>query len=276
MGNAGHFESGKVGNMKHVVVTGSTRGFGFGLAEALLERDCTVSISGRTRTSVDLALKELSAGYQAERMMGQPCDVSDFDQIAALWDASKERFGQVDIWINNAGIAHPLMDIQEMTPAQVAAVIETNLLGAIYGSQVALTGMLAQGFGSIYVTSGHGGDGRKQDGLSLYGTSKAGLRYFTDSLMIETKDSPVLVGELRPGMVVTDLLTGQFEYRPEEWENAKRIFNILADRVETVAPWMVDRILENDKHGVSINWYRRGKLAGRFLAAPFRKRDIVG
>lgn len=261
--------------MINVVITGSTRGFGYGLAEAFLARDCTVSISGRTHTSVDEALRALSAGHQAERMMGQPCDVSDFEQIMALWDASKEHFGQVDIWINNAGIAHPLMDIREMSPAQVAGVIETNLLGAIYGSQVALTGMMTQGSGSIYITSGHGGTGRKQDGLSLYGTSKAGLRYFTESLVIETKDTPVLVGELRPGMVVTDLLTDQFEYRPEEWENAKRIFNILADRVETVAPWMADRILENDKHGVTINWYRRGKLFGRFLAAPFHKRNVI-
>ncbi|MGB3712854.1 MAG: SDR family oxidoreductase, partial [Candidatus Promineifilaceae bacterium] len=179
--------------MINVVITGSTRGFGYGLAEAFLDRDCAVSISGRTQTSVDDALRALSAGHRAERMMGRPCDVSDFEQIGALWDASKARFGQIDIWINNAGIAHPLMDIREMSPAQVAAVIETNLLGAIYGSQVALNGMMAQGFGSIYITSGHGGTGRKQDGLSLYGTSKAGLRYFTESLIIETKGSPVLV-----------------------------------------------------------------------------------
>jgi NAD(P)-dependent dehydrogenase (short-subunit alcohol dehydrogenase family) len=261
--------------MLHVVITGSTRGFGYGLAEAFLDRGCSVSISGRSQSSVDQALKSLSVSHQAERIIGQPCDVSDFEQIMELWDASIEHFGQVDIWINNAGIAHPLMDIREMSPSQTAGVIETNLIGAIYGSQVALNGMLAQGSGSIYITSGHGGTGRKQDGLSIYGTSKAGLRYFTDSLIIETKGSPVLVGELRPGMVATDLLTEQFEYRPEEWENAKRIFNILADRVETVAPWMADRILENDRHGVSINWYRRGKLFGRFLAAPFRKRDII-
>lgn len=261
--------------MKNVVITGSTRGFGFGLAEAFLSRECRVTISGRSQTSVDKALDKLSEGFPADRILPCPCDVADIKQIEDLWELARERFGGIDIWINNAGIAHPLMGIQEMAPEQVAGVIGTNLLGAIYGSQVALTGMLDQGYGSIYITSGHGGTGRKQDGLAVYGTSKAGLRYFTESLVIETRDTPVLVGELRPGMVVTDLLTDQFEYRPQEWENAKRIFNILADRVETVAPWMADRILENEKHGASINWYGRGKLFGRFLAAPFRSRDVL-
>jgi hypothetical protein len=75
-------------------------------------------------------------------------------------------------------------------------------------------------------------------------------------------------------MVVTDFLTQQYEERPEDWESAKRIFNILADRVETVTPWLAHKVLANDKTGVRIAWMSRGKTMGRFLAAPFRKRDL--
>jgi hypothetical protein len=75
-------------------------------------------------------------------------------------------------------------------------------------------------------------------------------------------------------MVATDLLTRQYEDRPEDWERDKRIFNILADKVETVAPWLAERMLENDKSGVQISWSSSWKLMGRFLISPFHKRDI--
>jgi DICT domain-containing protein len=83
------------------------------------------------------------------------------------------------------------------------------------------------------------------------------------------------VGALRPGMVLTDLVTGQYEGRPEEeWQDAKRIFNILADRVETVTPWLAQKVLANQRSGVRITWLTRRKVMGRFLAAPFHKRDL--
>jgi hypothetical protein len=78
-------------------------------------------------------------------------------------------------------------------------------------------------------------------------------------------------------MVVTDLLTKQYETRPpEDWERATRIFNILADHVEAVAPWLVDKVLKNEKTGVRFKYLTTPKLVGRFLAAPFRKRDLFG
>jgi len=53
------------------------------------------------------------------------------------------------------------------------------------------------------------------------------------------------------------------------------IMNILADRVETVTPWLARKVLENERHGVRIKWLSTGNLMGRFLAAPFRKRDLL-
>jgi hypothetical protein len=75
-------------------------------------------------------------------------------------------------------------------------------------------------------------------------------------------------------MVITDFITSQYKDRPEDWDRAKRIFNIIADRVETVAPWLVDRILENKKHGAQISWASRGRMIFRFLTAPILKRDL--
>lgn len=260
--------------MKTVVITGSTRGIGYGLADAFLELDCAVTVSGRTPDGVKKAAERLCAKYDAERVFGHPCDVTDSQKVQALWDVAQDYWGQIDIWINNAGTAHPQMSFWEHPPEQIRSVVHTNLVGAMYGAEVALRGMQKQGFGYLYNMEGLGSDGRKVEGLTLYGSTKHGLRYLTDALASEVEGTQVKVGALRPGMVVTDMLTEQYKGRPEEWERAKRIFNIMADRVETVAPWLAQQVLTNEKNGARIRWLTRRKTIGRFLVAPFRKRDL--
>ncbi len=260
--------------METIVITGSTRGIGFGLADAFLELGCAVTVSGRTPEAVNKAVEELSAKHAAASVFGHPCDVTRFEQVQALWSASTQRWGHIDIWINNAGVGHPQMAFWEHSPDQVTTVIDTNLIGAMHGAQVAIPAMLVQGFGRLYNMEGLGSDGRKVEGLTLYGTSKHGLRYLTDALAQEVQDTPVKVGALSPGMVITDLITQQYAGRPEDWERAKRIFNILADRVETVTPWLAQQVLHNKKNGARIKWLTRRKIIGRFLASPFQRRDL--
>ena len=260
--------------MKNVVITGSTRGIGFGMADSFLDRGCSVIISGRTEVNVERATETLRQNHPAELMFGYPCDVRDPGQLEALWREVKSRYGQVDIWINNAGISGPQQMIKESSAAQAKETVDTNLLGVIYGSQVALRGMMQQGYGSIYNMEGMGSDGRMHAGLILYGMSKYGVSYFTRGLIKETTGGPLIVGSLRPGMVITDFITSQYKDRPGDWDRAKRIFNIIADRVETVTPWLVDRILENKKHGAQISWASRGKMIFRFLTAPIMKRNL--
>jgi NAD(P)-dependent dehydrogenase (short-subunit alcohol dehydrogenase family) len=238
--------------MKIVVITGSTRGIGYGLADAFLGYGCAVTISGRTKTSLGGALSRLSTNHEADRILGQPCDVTRIEQVQALWDAAVNHFGKIDIWINN------------------------NLLGAMYGSQVALRGMLDQGFGGLYNMEGLGSDGRRVEGMTLYSTTKYGLHYLTDALVAETRGTPVLVGALSPGMVITEMLTREEVRSEEDWDTTKRIFNVLADRVEDVAPWLARQVLDNDRTGVRIKWLTRSKIVTRFLTAPFRKRDLFG
>ena len=262
--------------MKIVVITGSTRGIGYGLAEAFLAQGCAVTISGRRRAAVEPVVARLSVKYAPERVLGCACDVTDYAQVEALWTAAKAHFGQIDIWINNAGVAHPVSDFAALPPEQVRTIVETNLLGAMHGSRVALNGMRAQGFGSLYNMEGLGSSGGRQvKGLSVYGTTKAALRYLDDALMAETRGTPLIVGALQPGMTLTDMLTGQYEGQPEAWEKFKPILNILSDRVETVTPWLAQKVLANTHTGARIAWSSGGKMAWRFLTAPFIKRKIV-
>ena len=80
---------------KTIVITGSTRGIGYGLAEAFLSMGCSVTVSGREEETVEKAVAGLQFRFEAERVFGVACDVIDPSQLQALWDKSSERFGKV-------------------------------------------------------------------------------------------------------------------------------------------------------------------------------------
>jgi NAD(P)-dependent dehydrogenase (short-subunit alcohol dehydrogenase family) len=260
--------------MKTIVITGSTRGIGFGLADSFLASDCSVVVSGRTQDSVEAAMTRLSAMYGHDRIHGWPCDVCDYGQVQALWDAAETRFGQVDIWINSAGVGQSQARIWEQSPEEAKTIIQTNILGTINGIMVAIPGMLQQESGALYNMFGAGSDGFRIPGLALYSTSKRAVSYLTKALVREVRDLPLIVGAISPGMVITDLITDQYKDRPQDWERAKRIFNLIADHVETVTPWLAERILSNRKNGATISWLSPAKTLGRFMISPFRKRDL--
>jgi NAD(P)-dependent dehydrogenase (short-subunit alcohol dehydrogenase family) len=267
-------EEGREKAVKIVVIVGSTRGIGYSLADSFLDLGCAVVLSGRTLAAVETAVAQLSAKHGGERVTGFACNVLDFGQVQALWDGAKSHFGQIDIWINSAGLSNPPVKFWEHPAERLQAVVETNLVGAMYGCKVAIQGMLTQGFGAIYNIEGFGSTGRQMEGLTLYGSTKCALRYLDDALAKELAGTPVRIGSFRPGMVITDLVTGQFQEGSEEWERAKKIFNIIADRPETVAPWLAQRALQNDRNGARIAWSSPWKLGLRFLTAPFRKRNL--
>jgi NAD(P)-dependent dehydrogenase (short-subunit alcohol dehydrogenase family) len=260
--------------MKTIVITGSTRGIGYGMAEAFLERGCAVVVSGRSVESVEHALETLAVNHEVERLFGQPCDVTQPAAVRTLWDAAKNRFEKVDIWINNAGVAGLQAKIWAQSPEDFKYVVDTNILGALYGVKVATQGMLEQGFGAIYNLEGMGSDNRIIDGLSIYGMTKRSLTYLTRALAKEAEGTPLVIGGLRPGMVVTDMIMDRYVGREDELKKVKGIFNILCDTVENVAPWLVERILSNRKSGVTISYLSMWKLMGRFLLAPFSKKDL--
>ena len=262
--------------MKTVVITGSTRGIGFGLADAFLDLGCRVVVNGRSPSSVEQACQQLAAKRNSDHLHGFAADVADLDQMEALWATAVAHFGQVDIWINNAGLGHDMLPMWQLPPERVKTIVDTNILGLMYGSRVAIRGMLAQGYGQLYNMEGAGSNGHVRNGMSIYSTSKAAVHLLSQALIQEVEGTAVQVGTLSPGMVVTDLLLDPLNTDPEIFTRSQRIFNILSDRVETVTPFLAQKILENDQNGAKIQWLTRSKMIWRFLTSPFVKRNPLG
>ena len=262
--------------MKNIVITGSTRGIGFSMATQFLRAGCNVTLSGRGEKLEEAVHTELLPFE--EKYIYVPCNVQEKASLQKLWNTSFAKWGQIDIWINNAGQNTPHKFSWETGEAYTENIIKTNIVGMIYGSQVAATGMLNQGHGAIYSMEGLGSNNMIQIKTILYGTTKHALTYFMKGLSKELKGSGVIAGRLSPGMMLTDFITKTPDGEQSEVvadEKFRKLFNILADKPDTVARYFIPRILSNTKNNAQIAWLSTQKATWRFITGGFRKDRLI-
>jgi NAD(P)-dependent dehydrogenase (short-subunit alcohol dehydrogenase family) len=255
--------------MANIVITGSTKGIGFGLAREFARLGHNVMISGSSDASVETALASLQ---DDGTVAGHTANVREVDQVQALWDDAEAKFGSVDIWINNAGLARTVWSIIDTPSTEIQSMVTTNMLGTINGSQVAAKGMLKNGQGKIFNMLGGGSDGETFPGMGVYGATKRGLDYFTNALIKELKDSPLIIGKIRPGMIITEGVVREAREDFENFQKSRKIMNNLVDTVDTVSPWLAKEVLATDKSGRKIRWLNGGKIASRMLMSKIKPR----
>ena len=262
--------------MKNVVITGSTRGIGLCMAEEFLKAGCSVTVSGRGKNISGVLNEELSAFK--DNYTYTACDVSKAEDVEKLWETSKKKWGSIDIWINNAGQNCPFEYCYNTQSSYVDSLIDTNIKGMIYGSQIAAANMVEAGYGQIWNMEGLGSNGMIQEKTIIYGMSKQALTYFTRALAKELKETGVLAGRLSPGMMLTDFITKtpDGDDSPVVKEKSFRfVFNALADRPETVARFFIPKILANKKNNAQIAWLTTPKTIWRFATASFKKDRLI-
>src|SRR5205807_7280690 len=132
---------------KIAIVTGGTKGIGLGIAEALLREGVSVCISARHQDEIDQAVDQLSQ-LSGGRAIGFVCDVRDYDQVKALVNHTLKELGGLDILINNAGIGI-FETVEETSPEDFRAVLETNVFGVFYCCHEAIPQMKQRGGGYI-------------------------------------------------------------------------------------------------------------------------------
>ena len=198
-----------------VVVTGSTRGIGRAIAESCAALGATVVVNGRSAEAVARTVSELirvaadtapQAGVPgaAAPVSGIAADVSDPTEVRRVFDHALETWGRIDIWVNNAGISQGYRPFDELPAEDIAAIVDTNLTGTMYGSSLALRHFREHG-GVLLNMLGRGFRGDATPHTAAYASTKAALASLTRSLAEENRDRPdVHVHSLVPGMVPTD------------------------------------------------------------------------
>jgi 3-oxoacyl-[acyl-carrier protein] reductase len=187
---------------KVALITGAARGIGRAAALELARRGAAV-VAGvrRLETAGDLEA-ELQALSPASSAVA--CDVSSYESVVGAVEAAAALHGGLDILVNNAGVIEPIGRLDEVDPAQWAASIAVNLVGALYAARAALPHLLARGGGAI-VNVSSGAASRPLEGWSAYCAGKAGLAMLTRSLHLELSERGVRVYGLRPGVVDTNM-----------------------------------------------------------------------
>jgi len=165
------------------------------------------------------------------------------------------------------------------TQKEVDFLIDIDLKGAIYGSQIAFAGMKEQGYGQIYNIEGYGSNDAMMTGLNLYGTSKRAMTHFTQALAKESEQltgGKVCVNRLTPGIMITGFITSANggKTKVELPEKTKKVYNILGDYPATIANFVVPRMIKNTKNNAKIVWLTGGRAFSRFLTAGFTKRNF--
>ena len=185
---------------KAAIVTGSTKGIGRAIAEALLQAGAKVVISARNEAEVAQAGKELERTHP-KRVLARHCDVRREDEVRSLFAETDRAFGGVDILVNNAGVGF-FKNLEEMSLQDWNAVIETNLTGVFLCTREAIPRMRKRGGGYIINISSLAGKNAFPS-ATAYNASKFGLNGMSEALMQEVRYDGIKVTYLMPGSVAT-------------------------------------------------------------------------
>lgn len=197
---------------KIAIVTGGTKGIGRAIAEELLKAGAKVFVCARNRDELKRAVEEMSELGQVE---GELCDMRSFEQVKMMLDECERKFGGVDVLVNNAGIGI-FKSVEELTPEEFQAVLETNLFGVFYACHAAIPLMKRRGGGYIINISSLAG-ANAHPRMAAYNASKFGLNGFSEALMQEVRHDNIKVSYIMPGSVNTEF--GGEEASPEKaWQ----------------------------------------------------------
>ena len=199
---------------KTAIVTGGTRGIGRAIAEALLAEGMNVCVCARRAEDLEQAVGEMSERAEG-RVTGAVCDVRDLEEVRALFAHAVAEFGGVDVLVNNAGVGLRAT-VEETSPEQFRAVIETNLFGVYYCCREAIPEMKRRGGGYIINISSLAG-ANPHPGMATYNASKFGLNGFSEALMQEVRHDRIKVSYIMPGSVNTEF-AGDTPGPDKDWQ----------------------------------------------------------
>lgn len=184
---------------KVALITGGSKGIGYGIAATLLEQNMKVGITSRSQENADKAAEELRKIGKGE-VMALQADVRDFDSQQQVVDKLLTAWGSLDLLVANAGVGH-FASIEEMTPEQWNQTIETNLTGVFYSIKATVEA-IKKAKGYIITISSLAGANFFPQG-SAYNASKFGLTGFTQSVMLDLRQHDVKVTTIMPGSVTS-------------------------------------------------------------------------
>ncbi|MDO5624521.1 MAG: 3-hydroxybutyrate dehydrogenase [Pseudomonadota bacterium] len=194
---------------KTALVTGSTSGIGLGIAIELARQGANVVMNGFG--DVDAPRKQIEAAGGGVRVKYHGADMSKPGEIADMMAFAADKFGGVDVLVNNAGIQH-VANVEDFPPEKWDAIIAINLSSAFHTTRLAVPHMRRQNWGRIInIASAHGLVASAAK--SAYVAAKHGIVGFTKTVALETATTGITCNAICPGWVLTPLVQKQIDDR---------------------------------------------------------------
>ena len=190
---------------KSIFITGASSGLGEAIAGEFARRGYAVAIAARRVERIETLADRLRK-EGAAAVLPVALDVTDFTSIDAALDRAAREFGRLDIVVANAGVGYSL-PVGRGKFEQVRQTIDTNLTGAIATLEFALPRLRAQGGGQLVAITSVAGS-RGMPFMGAYSAAKAGLHRYVQALRAEVRHEPIVVTELAPGYIDTDMNRG--------------------------------------------------------------------
>ncbi|CAN5194735.1 SDR family oxidoreductase [soil metagenome] len=200
---------------KTAIVTGASSGIGAATARLLAENGCNVALAARREDR----LKTL-AGEIGDRAFAAPTDITNPEAAAALVASSVERFGTVDVVVNNAGLGL-YAPISEGDPEDWRMMFDVNVLGTLYVTRAAARHMLQRGSGDIVFVSSAAGRRVPHGHGAVYAATKHAITAIAEGLRIDLHDKGIRVITVEPGLVRTEFPENSFG-SPDDYYAGKK------------------------------------------------------
>ncbi|AWM88614.1 SDR family oxidoreductase [Microvirga sp. 17 mud 1-3] len=189
---------------KVAIVTGAGTGVGKAMAKGLAEAGFSVVLAGRRKEPLEEVERELS-GVGAETL-AVPTDVADPASVARLFAATKQRFGRLDLLVNNAGVNTPPIPLEDLSFAQWKSVVDTNLTGAFLCTQEAFRMMKAQDpRGGRIINNGSVSASAPRPHSAPYTATKHAITGLTKSTSLDGRAYDIACGQIDIGNAATDM-----------------------------------------------------------------------
>lgn len=193
--------------MKTVLITGATSGIGMATALKFSKGDFRLILTGRNVERLDELKRQISS--QGTSCVTLQFDVRSFDQVRQAFGLLPPDWAQVDILINNAGLALGLEPVADGDPDDWNTMIDTNIKGLLYVTRFCLPSMLKRRHGHIINIGSVAGDAAYAGG-GVYCATKAAVKTLSDALRIDLMKTPIRVTNIKPGLVETNFSVTRF------------------------------------------------------------------
>ncbi|MBL4636971.1 MAG: SDR family NAD(P)-dependent oxidoreductase [Kofleriaceae bacterium] len=180
---------------KVVVITGASRGIGAGLAKECIARGMKVSVCARSVPDVD----------KGDNILAIAADVVDAAAVQSLADQTIDKFGQIDLWVNNAGVLPPISPLRDCSTSDMLAHLNVNIMGVFHGTKSFVNHVRSRPGEGVLINISSGASTSAYEGWGAYCASKAAVDRLTEVVDLEEKDEGLRAYAIAPGIIDTDM-----------------------------------------------------------------------